>query len=606
MNQRQFIHAYNKHFRPDFNPAFFNRSDDDLITALKNVIYSCERNDVFKIKVLSFEVIDSYDDVNHILWEYEESIINKNKIPENVPVIGKKPTLPSGNSRKKVNQFAYINLKDSDLKLIRVTYYIEVNEKKDGLVNDTITVYIAVPRIIDGIYFRLNGNVYSAIYQIVDASTYNNSASKNTKKQSVTLKSIFAAIRVYRYHSHLVDIHSKSIPITYFTINVFRKSLLLIKYFLAKFGFHGSMVFLGLWDIFIVKDITSIDTEDNYVFPVKEYYIVVPKIEYDNIQICQSYVYTVHYLLNHIPSYEYGDIFGSRIYIESIGVDFTAKDMTIIYNKGLNILSSLDFIYDNITKSDLQLSDDDKGDIFRVLRWMMYEFNSLRRKDNLDISTKKIRYAEYIASYYATKLFLGICRISDNGNRADLNIMRKALQIPPMYLINQITKCQLVNYKNCVNDIDSLIALKYTYKGISGIGERSNAISSAYRSIHPSHLGRVDIDSSSNSDPGVSGTIVPLAKLYNNHFSEYQESSDWMGRIKLIQDQYKAIKSRKNIYTLIKDINPEQQCNKDSEAVAQAVTEVAYNLLQFPLHALYNAEVECDGESISISDCFGM
>jgi len=576
MYQRQYIHEYNKDFRPNFNSKFFNRSDDDLITALRDVIYSCERNDAFKIKVLSFDVIDSYDDVNHILWEYEESIINKNKVPKPEVILDSKKTSRTSSTKKKFNQFAYINLKDSDLKLIRVTY-------------------IAIPRIIDGIYFRLNGNVYSAMYQIVDASTYNNSASKNTKKQSVTLKSIFAAIRVYRYHSHIVDINSKSVPITYFTINVFKKSLLLIKYFLAKFGYFGAMVFLGLWDIFIVKDLTNIDHETNYIFPVREYYIVVPKIEYDNIQICQSFVYTVHYLLSKIPSYEFGDIFGSRIYIESIGVDFTAKDMTIIYTKGLNILSSLDFIYDRITKTDLKLSDNDKGDIFSVLRWMMYEFNALRKKDNLDISTKKIRYAEYIASYYATKLFLGICRISDNGNRADLDIMRKALQIPPMYLINQITKCQLVNYKNCVNDIDSLIALKYTYKGISGIGERSNAISSAYRSIHPSHLGKVDIDSSSNSDPGVSGTIVPLANLYDNHFSEYQEPSDWMSRIRLIQDQYKAMKCRKTFYRLVKDVKNNQQQN-NNEAIVQAATEVARNLLQFPLLALNNAETEVVSE----------
>jgi len=82
MYQRQYIHEYNKDFRPNFNSKFFNRSDDDLITALRDVIYSCERNDAFKIKVLSFDVIDSYDDVNHILWEYEESIINKNKVPK--------------------------------------------------------------------------------------------------------------------------------------------------------------------------------------------------------------------------------------------------------------------------------------------------------------------------------------------------------------------------------------------------------------------------------------------------------------------------------------------------------------------------------------------
>jgi len=504
MLQREFIHEYNNAYRPKFNPEFFNRSDDDLINALRYVIYSCERNTSFKIKVLSFEVIDSYDDVNHILWEYEEAIINKGKTPAEIERAKKKKgSSVTASGKKKDNPFAYINLKDSDLKLIKITYYIEIFEKKNGLVNDTITAYIAIPRIIDGFYFRLNGNMYSAMYQIVDAITYNNSAARNTKKQSVTFKSIFMATRVYRYTGKLTDIDGTTMPVTYFIVNVFKKSVLLIKYFLAKFGFYGAMQFLHLEDIYVLTDITGIDKENFYIFPVREFFICCPKYEFDRIQICQSFVYTLFTVLNTMKYYTFGDIFGDRIYTESVGLEFTSKDMSIIYSKGKNILGSLEFIYDGITRDDLRLPEDDKADMFRVLRWMMYEFNSLRQKDNLDITTKKVRYAEYLASYYATKLALGIYRISDNAKLADLNTMRKALLIPPMYLINAITRCQLVNYKNCVNDLDSLIALKYTYKGIAGIGEKANAISSAYRSIHPSHLGKVDIDSSSNSDPGV-------------------------------------------------------------------------------------------------------
>ena len=247
MNQREFIHDYNDKFRPKFNPLFFHRSDDDLINALRSVVYSCERNNVFKIQVVNFEVIDSYDDINHILWEYEEAIINKGKSQAEI----EKNKKSGSYKKKKDNQFAYINLKDSDLKLIRVTYYIEIKEKKDGLVNDTIVVYIAIPRIIDGIYYRLNGNIYSAIYQIVDASTYNNSAAKNSKKQSVTFKSIFMASRVYRYYSKLIDINGKAVPCIYFIANIFKKSLLLIKYFLAKFGYYKTMHFLHLEDMYI-------------------------------------------------------------------------------------------------------------------------------------------------------------------------------------------------------------------------------------------------------------------------------------------------------------------------------------------------------------------
>ena len=50
-----------------------------------------------------------------------------------------------------------------------------------------------------------------------------------------------------------------------------------------------------------------------------------------------------------------------------------------------------------------------------LLRWLMREFPALRAKDNVDVSTKKMCIADYIARIYATKLSTGIHRISDMG-----------------------------------------------------------------------------------------------------------------------------------------------------------------------------------------------
>ena len=82
MKQRELIHKFNDEYRPKFNQELFKRSDDELIEAIRDVVYSCERDSSFTIKVTNFQVIDDYDDVNHILWEYEDSIINKGKKSE--------------------------------------------------------------------------------------------------------------------------------------------------------------------------------------------------------------------------------------------------------------------------------------------------------------------------------------------------------------------------------------------------------------------------------------------------------------------------------------------------------------------------------------------
>lgn len=604
MNQAEFIHAYNDKHRPKFNDDLFVRTDDELIEAIRDIIYSCERDQSFTIKVLNFEVIDSYDEVNRILWEYEDAIINK----------GKKATTTTKKSTanaKKVNQFGFINLKDSDLKLIKITYFIQIFEKKDGLVNDTLEVYIAIPRIVNDFYFRINGNMYSAMYQIVDASTYNNSASKS-KKQSITFKTVFTPIRVYRYSITLKDINGESIPCIYFIGNIFRKSLLLMKYIMAKFEYSEALNFMRIEEVNLVTDYDPAILDEYYVFPVRELYIVVPKVLYNSIQIIQSYVYTLWNVVNYMKDAPYEAFFTRDLWIKALGSEFISKDkstrsksnisetlskdMDTLYDKGISILSSLEFTYDRMTMKDLKLPMEDKDSIYKVLRWMMYEFNALRQKDNLDITTKKVRWAEYIASLYANKLAFGIYRISDKGDKADLSTIRKAIQIPPMYLINAISKCQLVNYKNCVNDIDAIVALKYTYKGISGIGEKSNAISFAYRSIHPSHLGCVDIDSSSNSDPGVSGTICPLTDLHDKHFNEYQEPNTWESDLAKVMDSYKAINSKIEVNRIIEDHDLAEQ--KDNSILNECAS-VAHSLLQTPMR------VQLESEYIPGYDIFG-
>lgn len=600
MKQTEFIYNYNDHVRPKFNGKLFVRTDDELIDAMRKIIYSCERNNnPFTIKVLSFDVIDDYDEINRILWEYEDFAINKGKPKEQKPQARSTKTKDS----KKINQFAFIQLQDSDLKLIKVRYFIQIEEKNNGIVNDELDVYIAIPRIVNDYYFRLNSNMYSAMYQIVDASTYNNSTARNSKKQSIIFKTIFMPIRMYRYSAALKDINGENIQCIYFLANMFKKSLLAMKYMLAKYGFYGTMNLLKIEGIDIRETVDDIDRTQYYIFPVRNLYIVVSKMIFDAIQVVQSFVYTMWSIINQMKSAEYTDFINDNIvYATSLGTEFASKtnlnnNTEIIYNKGLSILGSLEFIYDKITQEDLKLPVEDKKNIYVVLRWMMYEFAALRQKSNLNIATKKVRWAEYIAALYAAKLANGIYRISDKGDRADINTIKKALKTPPMYLINAIAKCQLVNYKNSVNDLDSIFALKYTYKGVSGIGEKSNAISQAYRSIDPSHLGRVDIDSSSNSDPGVSGTICPFVQLHDGHFSEYTEPNSWEKELSKLMDVYRAMGSRLETRKLIKDHG--FSTNSDEELIMSECASIGKSLITIPVKA------QLESQFINGVDLFG-
>ena len=54
MKQEQLIYNFNEKYRPSFNKSLFVRKDEDIINALRHVIYCIERNSAFTIKVLEF------------------------------------------------------------------------------------------------------------------------------------------------------------------------------------------------------------------------------------------------------------------------------------------------------------------------------------------------------------------------------------------------------------------------------------------------------------------------------------------------------------------------------------------------------------------------
>lgn len=598
MKQRQFIHDFIDKSRPRFNEKLFKRSDDDLINAIRNVIYSCERDSVFTIKVLDFQVIDDYDTINHILWEYEDSIVNKSKSTAKPKKETKKKTTKKN---KKINTYDYINLKDTAMKLIQVDYYLKTtycpNTAKPADTETTLRVYIAIPRIVNKFYYRINGVTYSAMYQIVDASTYNNTESKNAKSQSNTFGTIFNVIRVGKIVKELKDCSGNLIPCTYFIVNMFNKSVYLIKYILAKMGLQNTLSFLGIPGLYVYEyDDIDIDLEKNYVFPVKnKYIIVIDKMIYDSILVAQSLVYTIHDTLSiNITKSNYNDIFTHRFWIEKLGAEFTSKDIGH-YEKGLSVLDSCDFVYDKYKKQDLRLPMEDKETIFNVFRWIVYEFNALRQKDNLDITTKKVSCVDYNAALYASKIAFGIYRASDKVDKVTIKDLVKALRTNPMYLINAIANCQLVNYKNSANDLDSIVALKYTFKGPLGIGEKSNAIPASYRNIHVSHLGRLDIDSSSNSDPGISGMLCPMAKIYDNHFSEYQEPNTWRSELAKVIDMYNTMNSRVEMCRIIRD----NDLNSVNSEVLNECASIGKGLVDIAL------TVDDSSEYINGYDIFG-
>lgn len=537
-NQYSFIREYNDKNRPQFNPELFDRSDDAIIEVLKKVILSIERDRYFVIKVMNFTVVDDYQQIRTLLRE-QEKFKSKNK-----------------NKQKIDDKYNYIPLKDSDIRLLIVDYYLEVPNPKEGSPRSkNLRVLIEVPKIVDKYYFRIFGNIYSSLYQVVDGSTYNNSNSANPKSQNIAFKTLFMASRIYRYIEKLKMTNGETKECIWYMSNIFKKNCPLMRYLLARFGFYQTCQLLKVNDLYISDH--DIEKDDYYTVKKNNMYISLPKYIYDNDPVAQSLMYTVYNSISRETSLN--NVYTLEYWIAMLGDSYNNKTV----EKGLNVLDSLESILDIPTQENLKLPEECKKNIYDIIIWILREFNELRKKDNLDISTKRIRYEEYFGAIYAIKLATGLYRISDEASKLQIDRLEKAIYTFPDFLLKQISKDSLVNYNNSVNDMDAITALKFTYKGVSGVGDGNTAsIPVNYRQVHPTHLGRLDLDSSTANDPGLSGMLCPMASIHNNFFSDYKEPNNWRAEVDQVLAQYAQLEGLKNALEYqgtINGVNVEEQ-----------------------------------------------
>ena len=530
-SQKEILAIHSRECRPDFNKDLFERSTEKIVECLQKVIQSiCVESVYFSIKVSNFEVVTDYNRIKEIMYDYGEMYKSRNK------------------NKSKDNMYDYIDIKPTNFIILLVTY--DLSAKGETL---RLTVPIGVPMIVNKYYMNLQGNLYLPQLQIVDASTYNNSLSKS-KYQSVTLKTLSPPIRMYRHTIKLMTTDLLWVNATYFDLNAFRKTSRSFKYILAKYGFMGTFQFLGLEGIYVYDEAHMPPMDDNfYIFHNKDnpifktnnpkvgVYIQVSKYLYDNDVVTQNMVVTLLEATGLLDTFD--DILTVGFWRRALGNDF--KSDTV--EKGLSILASFEGILDIITKETLHLPPEMKENMYCLLKWMVCEFSSLRAKDNLNILTKRIRIAEYIAALYATKLNTGLYRMPDIGQRVTIDMIRKAINIDPMHLIKEIAKCSLITFDNIVTDCDSTEITKFSVKGQSGLGDNnSKSIPWAYRYSHESYLGVVDLDATSASDPGVTGIICPNAKLYDGSFSEFEEPNEWPMMYKKLLDEFHRLCNVKN------------------------------------------------------------
>lgn len=508
--QPEFIHDFNDAYREQFNDELFSRETDEIIEEVKKVILSYQRSRSFLIRVDKFTVVEDYAEIQRMLYE-QEKIRSRSKDRKN-------------KNKKDAELPHFISLRDTDVKLLVVDYTLAVyNEPIPEKASKKVRVLIEIPRIVDKYYFYIYGNKYYATYQILE-STYNNTAS-NSKTDTVTLKTMFMASRIYRYNIqtskeiNLVNTRGEKMTGIYYHSRIFDKPVQAMRYLLAHYGLYEFMRRIKVPYL----TITDYDPDDDELYTVNKHdlFVNIPKKIYDNDLCAQSLFYTVVCCI--YKDTTLNDMFTIEHWLECLGESYGTRTV----EKGLSLLESLEGIYDNSTKEHLKLPEDEKENIYDVMLWVLREYSALRTKSNLDITMKRVRWAEYIAVLYGMKILRRILNNSGRGSKITLAQLERSVVTFPDNLIRLIVKDRLINYADNVNDLDCLLALKYSYKGVSGLGEQGASIPDEYRQLHPSHIGRIDLDAATATDPGLSGMLCPMADIHNGQFSQEGEPDTW-------------------------------------------------------------------------------
>lgn len=561
MGIKEALSKYSKTHREPFNEELFVRSEYDIIEDVKKIILSVAspsnvntNGEKMFIGINYFRTIDDYREVQNVLYELESKEKRRNK-------------------RIDYNIHDYINLKDSDIILLEVNYHLEVN----GNALDN-SVYIDIPKVINKYYFRLSGTVYSTLYQIADSSTYNNSQSKK-KERRITFRQEFQKHDVYEKKSKIDQLiynedgstSSTIVKCINYTTNLFGNNIPLCKYFLANYGLTGAMNYLRLAEIYLTIDTPYHPNEQFVTFFKDNVFISVPYMIWDASPVTQSFIYTV---LTNCPKKctDLEKLYTKDYWLMMLGSDFKNKSV----EKGQAMLDSTKSNYSLIMKEGLRLPESDKGTLLDVLRWEMYEFDALYNKDNYDMTYKKIRVSAYIAGIYAAKLTTNLINSTNGINSLTVEKLYKNLNIPHSFIIDILKKGNLVSYKNNVNDDDIFSVLKYTFKGTSGIGEnKASAVPVKYRLANPSHIGRVDCDTSPAGDPGMTGLLCPYAKIYDGgYLGEYKEPCNWREIQDKIIDEYRKIYSISSIFKTKEELLGTQEGREFLETLLNKVNNL--------------------------------
>ena len=430
----------------------------------------------------------------------------------------------------------YNDIEPSRMDLAQVHFTLEMQDNRKDIV-----LSIFLPKLVDRLFYHLNGSIYYPILQLVDRGTY-------VTKKTFTLKTLLMPLVFRRDTSAVVQDTLTGTDHTelVYTLDLFRNKINVFRYFFAGRGIAATLEFFGIQqaedgneefvpNLFIADkdDVASLDPAEFRAHDIRgsSGLTVVAKRAWveENPHFHGAMMATLVDALDGIQ----------RKYIEQdevaqwkrrLGRHFT-QNSNGYEEKAEKILISLERILDRRTRKNLaHVRPEDKEDVYGILRWMMREYRTLVQIDGMDVRNKRIRVSEYLIHPLLLKFSESTYRLLNSKQLTfrglvavfkpfihDIEDEKSRPQVN--FLIKKLVTNELLRYSNMVNSYDLITALRWTSRGPQSISDRSRSdVSLRYRGHHPSYVGRVGLSAASAGDPGTSGTLVPFCKTHGQFF----------------------------------------------------------------------------------------
>lgn len=525
-----YIHEYPNPAADEFNEDFIHAREDIPLTEFVTMVMK-DFETIENIEILSVTTVTDQDEVDYnyhtININFKKKHLDQIEIPKN----------------KFVSESRFMEM------IFRIRIHTNLHEA-------TIDKHILLPVEKDGA-FLINSKTWKPIWQLCDASTY-------TQRGKVTFKSRMPIIIYQTKNRMITDTSGREWNLTSHSYALDTKSkrkgakkktkfINPMMIFAAKMGMHEAIRFFNMENVIELVNCVDEDLlEVCTYFPMDEVFIKVPTELMEKYDIVRHVVCMLVYCSNRDFPVTWSGLEDKEYWVCRIGYIGSIKNKNIMSfrDKGYTTIHMIERLYDSVSEMQLRLPEMYKQNVYYILYWMILNFDALKARNNMDMNNKRVRRNEYIVmSSLGKKIAENINKLIEKKSKSKMNTMDTLLELFnfPSDIILSGTKniSDVVKSDDIVNDMSFLQDLAYSSKGPNSLGESSSKmISAKYRYLHPSQLGILDLNVSSNSDPGMSGSFVPFVRLYDRfYFNPEHEPCD--AEYNAIKELYEGLREDK-------------------------------------------------------------